>query len=98
MKLSILKPIVLGVLFGALAFMMPFFLLRVVFIVLIIGFIFRLFRGGWGGWHHRGGYGYYATAHADRIRSMSDEEYAAYKTKYQSCYGPYERETKTETK
>jgi len=74
--MKLLKPILAGILIGAALFFMPFFVLRVVVVFLIIGAMFRLFRGrrfsrGYGrGLHH---------AYADNIRNMSDEEYKAFK-------------------
>lgn len=85
MSQSILKPILFGTLFGALAFLMPFFLLKVLFFFLIAGVLFRVFaRRRFG--PHGGGY---HLAFADRIRNMSDEEYAAFKNRYQHCRGRY---------
>ncbi len=49
MNRSILKPIIAGVLIGAALFFIPFFVLRVVTVVLIVGLLFRLFgRRSWG--------------------------------------------------
>lgn len=77
MNKSIFKPIVFGVLFGALAFLMPFFLLRVLFFFLIVGALFRLF----GRRRHRQGWGGGPMAFAERVRSMSDEEFEAFRTR-----------------
>lgn len=84
MSQSILKPIIFGVLFGGLAFLMPFFLLKVVFFFLIAGALFRLFA-----WRRFGSYrpGGYHLAFADRIRNMSEEEYSTFKSRYQHCRG-----------
>lgn len=84
MSQSILKPILFGVLFGALAFMMPFFLLKVVFFFLIAGALFRLFAWRRFGPYRQGGY---RLAFADRIRNMSEEEYTVFKNRYQHCRG-----------
>ncbi len=73
MRRSILKPVVLGVLFGTLTFLMPFFLLKVMFFFLIMGALFRLFgRRRFG----PGGPGAYRLAFADHIRNMNEEEYS----------------------
>ncbi len=80
MTRSILKPILAGILIGAGLYFMPFFLLRVLIVFLIIGALFRLFRG-------RGFRGRYAggfhPVFADKIRNMSDEEYNEYKQSYE---------------
>jgi len=84
MKRSVLKPILFGVLFGAAAFFAPFFLLKAVFFFLIIGAIWRLFwwRRGWHGYH-------YQMVMADKIRSMSEEEYNEMKKKFNDCNQHY---------
>ncbi|HYG50307.1 MAG TPA: hypothetical protein VD905_05360 [Flavobacteriales bacterium] len=86
MNRSILKPIAFGVLFGAAAFFAPFFLIKLIFFFLLMGVIFRLFW--WGGRGHRL---HYRMAYADKIRGMSDEEYAAFKNKagHDHCCGHY---------
>ena len=85
MNKSILKTIVAGILFGAAAFYMPFFLIRGLLFILIIGALLRFFvrphfgkRFGVRGFH---------VAFADKIRTMSDEEYAGYKQKSESHCG-----------
>jgi hypothetical protein len=82
MKRSIFGPIIFGILLGAAAFFAPFFLLKAVFFFMIIGFIMRMFWWRRHGWHHRY---QYQLAYADKIRSMSDEEYAGFKNKFKSC-------------
>ncbi len=82
MTRSILKPILAGILIGAALFFLPFFLLRVLIVFLIIGGLFRLFGGR--GFRGRYGRGFHP-AFADRIRSMSDEEYNQYKQRIGSC-------------
>jgi hypothetical protein len=65
-----------GVLLGAALFFMPFFVLKIFGFLVIGGLFFWLFRGkGYG--HHR-----WVMTHPDHIRSMSDEEYAQFKSKY----------------
>lgn len=74
MTTSVLKTIAIGVLLGALAFFAPFIIIS----FLIIGLIMRL------SFRHRfahGHYGNYKLAFADKIRSMSEDEYAGFKTK-----------------
>lgn len=73
MKNSIFRSILIGLLVGLLAF----FAIRFFIILLIIGAIFKLAGMGKGKhkkWHS------YRMAHADNIRSMSEEEYESFKT------------------
>lgn len=83
--MKILKPVLFGAILGAALFYMPFFLLRIAVVFLIIGALIRLFRGrrGWsGGPHGHGGFrSGYRLAFADKVRAMSDEEYAQFKQK-----------------
>lgn len=77
MNRSIFKPIVFGVLFGTAAFFVPFLILKMFFFFMIMGLVIRLF---W--WNGRSHYRLrYHMAYADKIRNMSDEEYAAFKNK-----------------
>ncbi len=64
-----------GALLGGALFILPFFLLRIALFFLLIGAIFRLFRGP-RQWRHRG---HWRTDFTDRIRQMSDEEYTEFK-------------------
>ncbi|MDQ1087249.1 hypothetical protein [Siphonobacter sp. SORGH_AS_1065] len=75
MNNTILKSILAGILLGGALFVLPFFLLRIALFFLFIGAIFRLFRGPrhWG--HRRP----WRSDFTDRIRQMSDEEYAEFK-------------------
>jgi hypothetical protein len=87
MTKQFIKPILIGILAGAAFFIMPFFLLRALLFFLIIGALFRLFRGrrywGWRGGRFSG----FHPAFADTIRNMSDEEYNAFRQKFNaSCY------------
>jgi len=84
MKRSIYKPILFGVLIGTAAFFVPFLLLKVMLFFLIIGFICKLFWRRRGGWHH----GYHNIAFADKLRGMTDEQYAEFKNKFNDdCCG-----------
>lgn len=85
MNKSIVKPIVAGILLGAAAFFMPFFLLRTILFFGVIGILFRLFIGR----RMRAGFGgrAFQPAFADKIRNMSDEEYAAFKSRFQGNCG-----------
>lgn len=87
MRYSIFRPIIFGIMIGAALFFTPFFALKVLLFVLIIGAIFRMFS--WRRYHWRG---QYYTVYADRIRSMSEEEYKAFKEKmnrWNDCCQPY---------
>lgn len=87
-----LKPIVFGALLGTGLFYAPFSLLRIALVFLVIGGLFRLFRGrrSYGpdghSWRGRGPGGFGADrrlAFADKVRGMNDEEYARFKEKFQ---------------
>lgn len=98
MARQLIKPIIAGILAGAALFVMPFFFVRILLFILIIGGLFRLFRGrGFRGW----GYGFHP-AFADTIRHMSEEEYQAFRQKFESHHHhPYHRrreETNTDNK
>lgn len=84
MNKSIVKPIVAGILLGAAAFFMPFFLLRTILFFGLIALLFRIFIGR----RMRAGFGpgAFRPAFADKIRNMSDEEYAAFKNRFQGNY------------
>lgn len=87
MNYSILRPVVAGVLIGAALFFAPFVVLRIALFVLVFMLLFRLFTGRRFG--RFGGRGMHP-AFADRIRNMSDEEYADFKEKFgHGCGGPY---------
>jgi hypothetical protein len=82
MQTQVTRAILIGLLSGVLLFFMPFFLLRVVFIFLLIGLIFRLsgFRRRWYGDH--GGRGFWSNPeYARRWHNMSNEERNAFKQK-----------------
>lgn len=86
MNREILKPILIGVLLGAALFIMPFFLLRAIVFFLIIGALFRLFRGRrFGRWHHP----QLHPAFADTIRNMNEQEYNAFRQKLEGPYYGY---------
>ncbi len=82
MNRQILKPVLIGLLLGTGLYFMPFFLLRVALFILVAGLIFRLFFG-----RRRFGRGFSERRFqmADRIRNMSEEEYARFKE--QAPYG-----------
>ena len=91
MNRQIIKPIIGGLLIGAALFFLPFFVLKVLVFFLFIGLLFRLF--GWR--HYRGPRGW---ALADKIRTMSDEEYNNYKTKWrrESCHSYHSKDVQPE--
>lgn len=81
MKNSILKTVVMGAIFGALLFFMPFFLLGLFICFSIFGMMMRRRM------HHMG-YGFHQFAYADKIRNMNEDEYQHFKSKMtkHSCY------------
>ncbi len=72
MNYHLLRTILFGAVLGAALFWAPFFILKVLLFFMILGFFFRGFRG-------RRYYGPSGWAYADKIRNMSDEEYASFK-------------------
>lgn len=79
--MRIFRAIIAGILGGAALFFLPFFILRFFLFILFIGFAIRLvigigFRGR--GFRGRG----FNPVFADKIRSMSDEEYNQFKQKF----------------
>ena len=99
MNNNLLRSILAGLLLGVALFVMPFFLIRLVFFFVIIGVLFRLFGGGRfrGGWGRGQRFGY-MPAFADRIRQMSDEEYTTFKQRYDQGYcksGAAQKSTET---
>lgn len=78
-----LKPILIGVVVGIALFIVPFFLIKAVIFMLIIGGLFRLLmsrRFRWG--YHRGLH----PAFADTIRYMNEEQYMMFR---QTLSGDY---------
>jgi hypothetical protein len=81
MTKQILKPVLIGVLIGGAFYVMPFFFLPGFFVFIILGLTFRFLFWGrrWPrGWHQEGIH----PAFADSIRKMTDEEYDAFKKKF----------------
>ncbi len=93
MTKQILKPVLIGVLVGTALFVLPFFVLRTLVLLLIIGGLFRLIVGRWSGWRGYRGNGGFHPALADTIRSMSEEEYQAFRQKFQTYSDRYPSET-----
>lgn len=92
MNYSILKPVLAGALLGAALFFAPFLVLRIALFVLIFALIFRLFAGRRFG---RFGRPPMHPGFADRIRGMSDEEYAKFKQNFNyGCRGHQQPESK----
>ena len=87
MNRQVLKTIVFGALLGAALFAAPFFVLKVLAVFLIIGFLFRVFAGR-RYYHRRGWRGPWGWAYADKIRGMSDQEYEEFKEKFQGRCWP----------
>ena len=92
MNAQIMKPIIGGLIIGTALFFLPFFLLKVLAFLLVVGFLLRLF-----GWRrYRGPRGW---AYADKIRTMSDEDYNRFKDKWSGgCYGNQTTDVQTENK
>jgi len=86
MTTRILRPIFAGIVLGAAVFFFPFFLLRVLLIVLVIGALFTLFRRRGYGRHYRG----YYLSFADKVRNMTEDEYRAFKERCEHTH--YRRE------
>lgn len=82
MTVSFLKAIVWGALIGSLAYFAPFIIISFLIIGLIIKLSFRnRFMHGHYGSHH--------LAYADKIRTMSEDDYAGYKARFSSGhFGP----------
>jgi hypothetical protein len=84
MTTSVLKTIAIGVLIGALAFFAPFIIIS----FFIIGLIIRIsFRSRFANGHYR----MHHLAFADKIRSMSEDEYSGFKTKLSSAHCGHHR-------
>jgi hypothetical protein len=81
MKNSILKTVVIGALFGALVFFIPFFMVGMFFCFAIFGMMMRRRM------RHMG-HGFYQFAYADKIRNMNEEEYQNFKSKmsHRNCH------------
>jgi len=86
MTRSILKAVVCGIIVGALAYFVPHLLIGLI----ILGFIFRAAHccmgHGYHGYGHRSERLFYM---ADRIRKMSDEDYAEFKEKMGGGFNHY---------
>ncbi len=90
MTKQLLKPVLIGILAGGVLFVLPFFLLRTLLFVLLIGGLFRLLAGrrfGWGRYGHGPDRGF-SPALADTIRSMSEEDYQAFRQRFQHYSNP----------
>ena len=87
--MNIVRPIIAGILIGAALFFVPFFFVRFLLFVLVIGAIFRFFIGRRFRGYRRG----FDAAFTDNIRNMSDEEYNRFKQNVdQGCgYHNYNR-------
>ena len=76
MKYNVAKPIVGGLMLGALLFFFPFFIVKIFGFFLFFGLLFWIFRGRRSHWRK------FAMIHPDKIRSMSDQDYEEYKTNF----------------
>lgn len=85
---SILKSIIMGLIFGSLVYFMPFFLLKVFIFFMVISFFMKMMW--WRAMSHGGGH---YLRYAEKVRNMSDEEFNRFKSKsYRSC-GHYDHYT-----
>jgi len=76
MRNQILKHVLVGLLLGTALYYLPFFFIgKVIFFLLVMTLIFGWFR-------RRRYYGPYGWNYADKIRSMSDDEYSEFKEKF----------------
>ena len=85
MNYHVIKPIVGGLILGSIFFFFPFFVVKVIGFLLILGMIFWIVKGRRSHWRR------FAFVHPDKIRSMSDEEYESYKANFgrTRCYPHY---------
>ena len=85
MTKAILKSVAIGILLGAAVFFIPKFLLGLLIILVLV----RLIVGRrMGGGFRAGKFGGSRFAFADKVRSMSEEEYNQFKSNFQnSCHG-----------
>ena len=74
-----LKLIIGGILLGTALYFVPFFVAKAMVFLLIFGTVGLLFKG------RRRHYHQYYWAMADRIRGMSDEEFAQFKEERSNC-------------
>jgi hypothetical protein len=81
MTKSVLKAIVAGLLAGAILYFAPMVFFGLLFFALLAK---MMFFGGMMMHHRHGGYGGHHLAFADKIRSMSDEDYQAFKGRFAS--------------
>lgn len=93
MKTQIFKPILGGLLFGTLAWFMPFFLMKVFFFFLIAGTLFRLFARRRFGPDWKAG----RMAWIDKIRNMTTEEYEDFKSRSMHHACGYKTQTVSST-
>ncbi len=77
MTRSILKTVFVGIIIGALAFFMPKLLVGIFIFSLIMRLFCRCGHGHCGGYRRGGRF-----AMMDKLRSMSDEEYAEFKNNH----------------
>jgi hypothetical protein len=105
MTKQIFKVVAIGIIAGVALFTIPFFLLKAVIVVLLVGFMFRLF-GGRRRFDHRfgPGFAYAGSGHMrQRFQQMSEEEKKAFfeKMKHRGCRfseGSKEADVTTENK
>ena len=94
--MKIFRAIMIGALTGAALFFLPFFILRGFLFFLFIGFIIRLVA--FGRWRRRGFIGSgFNPGLADKIRSMSDEEYNNFKQNFRNGFGRNYQNNKPKT-
>ncbi len=81
-----IKPVLIGVLAGLILFALPFLIFRLLFLVLVVGGIFRLVSGRRFSRRHARIRPELHPVFADTIRHMSDDEYKSFR---QSLSGDY---------
>ena len=80
MNYRVIKPIVGGLMLGALLFFFPFFIVKIFGFLLIFGLFFWLFKGRRSHWRK------FAMVHPDKIRSMTDQDYEEFKTTFDKSH------------
>jgi hypothetical protein len=78
----------MGLIFGSLVFFMPFFLLKIFIFFMVISFFMKMMW--WRTMKHGGGF---HIRYAEKVRSMSDEEFVRFRSKRSGHCGDYDHYT-----